>query len=107
MHGKSRYPGLFVEHRDGTRVPAKVPDGCLLVQLTGGRVLAGFHEVLAPDDAAALQSCPYRVSSTVFVHCSPDASLRPLMGDADAYPADETAGQQVQRVLRAINLASS
>lgn len=38
------------------RVPVSVPDGCLLVQagkqlerLTGGHVLAGFHEVCCRD----------------------------------------------------------
>ena len=32
IHGKSRYPALFVWLRDGTKVQVKVPDGCLLVQ---------------------------------------------------------------------------
>ena len=32
IHGKSRFPGLFIWLRDGTRVPVKVPDGCLLLQ---------------------------------------------------------------------------
>jgi isopenicillin N synthase-like dioxygenase len=52
IHGKSRFPGLFIWTREGKRVPVKVPDGCLLVQagkqfeyLTAGHVLAGFHEV--------------------------------------------------------------
>ena len=33
IHGKSRYPGLYVWTRDGTKLPVKVPDGCLLVQV--------------------------------------------------------------------------
>lgn len=52
IHGRSRYPGLFIWLRDGRRVLVRVPEGCLLVQagkqmeyLTGGHVLAGFHEV--------------------------------------------------------------
>lgn len=52
VHGKSRFPGLFVWRRDGRRVPVRVPEGCLLVQagkqleiLTGGEVMAGMHEV--------------------------------------------------------------
>lgn len=52
LHGKSRYPGLFVWLRDGSRVEVRVPSGCLLVQagkqlewLTGGAVKAGVHEV--------------------------------------------------------------
>jgi hypothetical protein len=33
IHGKSRFPGLFIWLRDGTRVPVRVPDGCLLLQV--------------------------------------------------------------------------
>ena len=47
IHGKSRFPGLFVWLKDGTKMPVKIPDGCLLVQagmqmerLTGGAVQA-------------------------------------------------------------------
>ena len=50
--GKSNFPGLSVWARDGTKMAVTVPDGCLLVQagkqiehLTGGHVMAGFHEV--------------------------------------------------------------
>ena len=52
IHGKSRFPGLFVWLRDGRRVPVQMPEGCLLLQagkqmewLTGGHVQAGMHEV--------------------------------------------------------------
>lgn len=52
IHGKSRYPGLFIWLRGGERMPVKIPDGCLLIQagkqmewLTGGYIKAGFHEV--------------------------------------------------------------
>ena len=52
IHGKSRFPGLYVWLRNGKRVPVKVPPGHLIVQagkqieyLTAGHVLAGFHEV--------------------------------------------------------------
>jgi isopenicillin N synthase-like dioxygenase len=31
IHGKSRYPGLYVWLRDGRRVSVKVPTGCLLL----------------------------------------------------------------------------
>lgn len=54
IHGRSRFPGLYVWLRDGRRVPVRVPAGCLLLQagkqlewLTGGHVLAGMHEVRA------------------------------------------------------------
>ena len=43
IHGRSRFPGLHVWLRDGTRVPVQVPKGCLLVQVRHGRrgVLGG------------------------------------------------------------------
>lgn len=31
VHGKSRYPGLFIWLRDGTKMAVKIPDGCLLL----------------------------------------------------------------------------
>lgn len=43
IHGKSRYPGLYVWTREGQKMAVKVPEGCLLIQaskqlewLTGG-----------------------------------------------------------------------
>ena len=33
IHGKSRYPGLYVWTRSGQRVAVAVPNGCLLVQV--------------------------------------------------------------------------
>jgi hypothetical protein len=33
IHGKSRFPGLYIWLRDGTRTAVKIPDGCLLVQV--------------------------------------------------------------------------
>jgi hypothetical protein len=52
IHGKSRFPGLYVWLRDGRRMPVKVPPGHLIVQagkqieyLTGGYIMCGFHEV--------------------------------------------------------------
>jgi len=57
IHGKSRFPGLFIWLRDGTKVLVKVPDGCLLLQagkqlewLTGGYIIAGFHEVIVSSE---------------------------------------------------------
>lgn len=62
IHGKSRFPGLSVWTRDGTRRSVSIPDGCLLVQagkqieyLTGGHVLAGFHEVIVTDATAKVR----------------------------------------------------
>lgn len=52
VHGKSRFPGLYIWLRNGSRVAVRIPEGCLLVQagkqmehLTGGHVMAGMHEV--------------------------------------------------------------
>lgn len=33
IHGKSRYPGLFIWLRNGERIPVRIPDGCLLIQV--------------------------------------------------------------------------
>src|ERR1700733_15667796 len=53
VHGKSRFPGLYVWLRDWTRVAVKIPKGCLLIQagaifehIIGGYVLSGNHEVI-------------------------------------------------------------
>lgn len=52
-HGRSRYPGLYIWLRDWTKMACKIPQGCLLMQsgimfesITGGYILAGFHEVI-------------------------------------------------------------
>lgn len=57
VHGKSRYPGLYIWLRDQTRLLVKIPKGCLLIQagisfenITGGYVLAGFHEVVYSEE---------------------------------------------------------
>jgi isopenicillin N synthase-like dioxygenase len=56
IHGRSRFPGLYIWLRNWKRVPVKIPPGCLLLQaasmfehLTGGYVLAGYHEVVYSD----------------------------------------------------------
>ena len=66
IHGKSRYPGLHVWLRDGTKMQVKIPDGCLLVQagmqierLTGGAV-----------QAVRLSTSPPRTCATA-AHISP------------------------------------
>eukprot|EP00002_Diphylleia_rotans_P021080 TRINITY_DN40_c0_g1_i1.p2 TRINITY_DN40_c0_g1~~TRINITY_DN40_c0_g1_i1.p2 ORF type:complete len:347 (+),score=50.24 TRINITY_DN40_c0_g1_i1:52-1092(+) len=124
-HGKSRYPGLFIWTRDGRKMPVKMPPGCLLLQagkqfewLTGGQVLAGFHEVVVTDATlAALQEAKaagrsqWRISSTLFAHIASDNLLQPLapfkspQADADYPPT--YAGDQVQAELEAINLAQT
>lgn len=125
IHGKSRFPGLYVWLRDGRRVAVRIPDGCLLLQagkqlewLTGGTVQAGMHEVVctpatqaAAADAAAAGLPVWRVSSTVFSHIASDQPLQPLGRFATpdtvaAYPA-LPAGDYVQQELRTIKLSGN
>jgi isopenicillin N synthase-like dioxygenase len=120
--GKSRYPGLYIWLATEERVPVRVPDGCLLVQagrqmewLTGGAVLAGFHEVVCTEgtlaaarDATVAGRPPWRVSSTVFAQIASDEVLKPLGHFATEearmqYPPIP-AGRYVQAELEAISL---
>ncbi|DBB09053.1 TPA: hypothetical protein ACH3X3_007676 [Trebouxia sp. C0006] len=122
IHGKSRFPGLFVWLRNGRRVAVKIPAGCLFIQagkqlewLTAGFVKAGMHEVVCSEDtllalnkAKAEGSSTWRVSSTVFGHIASDQVLTPLGHFATAqatqeYPAVD-AGKFVQQELEAIKL---
>jgi isopenicillin N synthase-like dioxygenase len=57
VHGKSRYPGLYIWLRNWKKVPVSIPKGCLLIQagstfehITGGYVLAGYHEVMYSEN---------------------------------------------------------
>jgi isopenicillin N synthase-like dioxygenase len=122
IHGRSRFPGLFVWTRSGKKIPVKVPEDCLLLQagkqfeyLTGGYVLAGFHEVVvtektveAIEAARAAGRSLWRVSSTLFSHTASDNTLEPIGKFATEetkakYPAVK-AGKQVQEELNAIKL---
>jgi isopenicillin N synthase-like dioxygenase len=124
IHGKSRFPGLYIWLRNGRRVPVKVPTGHLIVQagkqleyLTGGYCQAGFHEVVVSEGTAktiatrkAEGKSLWRVSSTLFGHIASDQVLRPLgkyadMPGAEAYPPVD-CGQQVQDELNAIALGA-
>jgi isopenicillin N synthase-like dioxygenase len=92
IHGKSRFPGLNVWTRDGKKTGVAIPDGCLLLQagkqieyLTGGHVIAGFHEVIVTeatrkvvDAKIANNESVWRVSSTCFGHIQSDQVLQPL-----------------------------
>lgn len=123
IHGKSRFPGLFIWLRDGTKIPVKVPDGCLFVQagkqlewLTGGLITAGFHEVVVTEDTLkAVEKAKqenrslWRVSSTFFAHVALDKVLVPFEPFAtetalETYPSI-LAGDQVYGELKMINLA--
>jgi len=122
IHGKSRFPGLYIWLRDGTRYLVRVPDGCLLLQagkqlewLTGGAITAGFHEVVVtPETLKALERAQnekrslWRVSSTLFSHIASDNELKPLGQFATKeavsnYPPI-LAGDQVQDELNKIKL---
>jgi len=120
LHGKARFPGLFIWLREGKKIPVAIPDGCLLAQagmqfeyLTGGRVTPGFHEVVVTErtieamERARTENRPlWRISSTVFVHCASDHFLKPLLltDQEEKFPPIK-AGNQVQRELKAINLS--
>jgi len=122
IHGKSRFPGLFIWLRDGSRVQVKVPDNCLLLQagkqlewLTGGAITAGFHEVVVCDDtlkaverAQATGTRLWRVSSTLFAHVNSDRTLAPLTPFASTEAMNiyhpTLAGKQSEDELKAIAL---
>lgn len=122
IHGRSRFPGLFIWLKDGHKVPVKVPEGCLLLQagkqlewLTGGECAAGMHEVVVSENTqeaikAARNSdrSLWRVSSTTFAHIASDAVLQPLGHFAAAAGAHQYtpihAGDFVEAELAAINL---
>jgi isopenicillin N synthase-like dioxygenase len=122
IHGKSRFPGLYVWTRQGARTAVSVPDGCLIVQagkqieyLTGGHVLAGFHEVVVNKATRRVIEAKqqkgeslWRVSSTCFGHIASDQTLEPLapFDSAEAkskFPPIKT-GKQVVEELKVIAL---
>jgi len=124
IHGKSRFPGLYVWLRDGTRTPVKVPDGCLLIQagkqmewLTGGDIPAGFHEVIVSEETLAAANRAkeegrslWRISSTLFSNIASDHMLEPIgkfknAATSQRYPSILT-GHQVQEELKMIKLAA-
>ncbi len=125
VHGKSRYPGLNIWTRNNERVGVKVPDGCLFVQagkqieyLTGGHVLAGFHEVIVTQATVdtinhkkANGESLWRVSSTFFGHAQSDQVLAPLghfnTAESAARFPSKKVGDQVKDELLAINLENS
>lgn len=123
IHGKCRYPGLYVWTRAGTKASVAVPEGCLLVQagkqfelMTGGYIQAGYHEVVITDatakvieDRKAKGESLWRVSSTCFGHIASDQYLEPLAPFnspevLEKYPPIK-AGHMVQRELEAIELS--
>jgi len=133
IHGKSRYPGLFLWTRDWKKMACKVPEGCLLMQagimfewMTGGYVVAGFHEVVYTDATkrvrdqkiaekaeTGIHKSTWRISSTLFSHLRFDVDISPLPELAHLYDAETvrekytpmTAHDKLLEELRGINLA--
>ena len=122
IHGRARFSGLFVWTREGKRLAVNVPHGCLLLQagqqferLTGGQVLAGFHEVVVSEQtvkeiekASQIGRSLWRVSSTLFSHIASDRILQPLgpfatPGTLMKYPPI-TAGAHLIGELTAVRL---
>lgn len=132
IHGKSRFPGLFVWLRNMKKVAVKIPQGCLLLQagamfehMTGGYVLSGYHEVIYTEATkAALEKVkeenangatriPWRVSSTLFSHLRYNVDISP-MPEMKGFYDEEIARQKYRKMsaheklmeeLVAINLA--
>uniref|UniRef100_A0A6B2L8P8 Isopenicillin N synthase-like Fe(2+) 2OG dioxygenase domain-containing protein n=1 Tax=Arcella intermedia TaxID=1963864 RepID=A0A6B2L8P8_9EUKA len=122
IHGKSRFPGLYIWLRNGQKLPVSIPDGCLLAQagmqfeyLTGGKVMAGYHEVVVNDatlqaieNAKAENRCLWRISSTVFTHIASDNILKsvfePVPPEIEAKFPPIAAGKQVENELKRIKL---
>jgi len=123
IHGKSRYPGLHIWKRDGKKMIAKIPDGCLLIQagmqmewLTGGVIKAGYHEVAVIEQTLpvierqrALERPLWRISSTLFFHIASDQKLKPLEPFANAESikkyTEMLCGDHVRMELGLISLA--
>ncbi|KAI9330740.1 hypothetical protein BDR26DRAFT_824758 [Obelidium mucronatum] len=124
IHGKSRFPGLNIWNRDGEKMLASVPDGCLLVQagrqleyLTGGHIAAGYHEVVVVESTLEAikrqreRKRPlWRISSTLFFHVASDNELYPISKFATPENIERfpriLAGTQVQKELGFLNLST-
>lgn len=119
LHGRARYPGLFIWTRDGRRIPVVMPHGTLLVQsgiqlenLTAGRIMRGMHEVVVSEETAAAartanKRSKWRVSSTLFAHVHSDRRLAPLIKNngMEAKYTDIKAGELVANELKELELA--
>uniref|UniRef100_A0A7S3CMU6 Clavaminate synthase-like protein n=1 Tax=Strombidium rassoulzadegani TaxID=1082188 RepID=A0A7S3CMU6_9SPIT len=133
IHGKSRYPGLFLWTREWKKQPVKIPDGCLLLQagimfeqITGGYVMAGYHEVVYTDSTKEVvdkkleenknggNNILWRISSTLFSHLRYDVDLSPIEDIKHLHNAENvasgkypkmTAHDKLMEELKAINLA--
>jgi len=115
--------------RNGQKRKVKIPEGCLLLQagaqleyLTGGELLAGFHEVIYTEEVAKVVEAKrqennklgemknklWRVSSTMFSQIRQNVILEPIgkfktPESVKKYPPILTR-DQVAEELKAINL---
>lgn len=130
IHGKSNYGGLYIWLRNGQKKKVRIPDGCLLIQagiqleyLTGGKCLAGFHEVVYTQEVRDKikkiikdneskkdedKTIPWRISSTMFTQIRQNVLLEPLAQYKNSesmkkYPPILTR-DQVAEELKAISL---
>lgn len=115
IHGQSRFPGLNIWARNtGSKMAVSVPKGYFLVQaakqleiLTGGTILAGYHEVVVTEATLAAMKrarSHWRVSSTLFYHVASDELLRPLPPYIGDYPPI-LCGDFVRQELEHLELA--
>ena len=100
--------------------------GMMFEYMTGGYVLAGFHEVVYSDavkevrdknirerDELGVRRSTWRISSTLFSHIRYDVDISPLPELRHLYDSEEaskkypkmTAFEKLCEELRAINLA--
>lgn len=133
IHGKCRFPGLYIWLRNWKKVPVKIPKGCLLLQagatfehITGGYVLSGYHEVMYTEDikkakeAAITEQAEtgkerilWRVSSTLFSHFRYDTDLSPIKELSHLISVEQaskyrqmTAFEKLMEELRATSMTS-
>lgn len=92
IHGKSKFPGLFIWLRTGEKKAVIIPEGCLLLQvskkleyLTAGYFQASYHEITVSEDtlkkveeAKRKGESLWRVSSNLFANLNYNRILEPL-----------------------------
>jgi len=122
IHGKNRYPGLYIWLRNGEKRKVSVPEGHVLLQvgkqlemLTGGYMEAGFREVMSTEEskrqaeeAKKQGRSPWRINTTLFASTHPDVILKPLGRFATPeavakYPPIRTL-EQMEEEFKSLNM---
>ena len=100
--------GLWVRCHDGSWVPGRPDEDCVIVQVgdmlqhhTAGRFRSAVHEVRAPKEGTN----EGRLSAALFIHARPDTVLNPEP-KGGRFPSI-TAGDYLIKRLAAIGLAST